>query len=241
MIARLFLCCTMIFATASAQAFGVEGCKGRKDPYRGNPPAPKGMQQQAEHLISVKSLVPDLRVRLAYGTDQNVMGQPFYPPHADCLVLKPLATVLQRVAANLRTQGFGLIAYDCYRPWSVQVELWKACPKRGFVADPKRGSLHNLGAGIDVGLYHLETGAIAEMPSAFDDLSFRSRHNYQGGSKRARAHRRILLKAMKKGGLRAIGSEWWHYELKGARRRYPVLNAPFPVTSRSRHDILSTP
>jgi len=228
MIARFALLVVVGF-TGPAHAFGVEGCKGRKDPYGGKPPAPKGMASTTQHLTALKAQLPDLRIELAYGTDQNIMGKPFYPKGADCLVLKPLATALSRAAETLRDRGFGLIAYDCYRPWSVQVELWKACPKRGLVADPKRGSLHNLGAAIDLGLYHLDTGLVAEMPSAFDDLSRRARHNYQGGSKQARIHRGLLLRAMKGAGLRAIGSEWWHYELKGARRRYRVLDAPLEV------------
>ena len=242
MIARLSLCFAVSLVASSAGAFGVEGCKGRKDPYGGKPPVPKGMGTSAKHLRPLKDVVPDLKVALAYGTDQNVMGQPFYPTGADCLVLKPLAPVLRRVATDLRNEGYGLIAYDCYRPWSVQVELWKACPKRGLVADPKRGSLHNLGAAIDVGLYSLATGEVLEMPSAFDDLSRRARHNYQGGSKQARLHRKILLLAMKRGGLRAIGSEWWHYELRGARRRYPVLDVPLSISASSQgHDVLPTP
>jgi len=242
MIGRFALLGLLVCAGAPADAFGVEGCKGRKDPYGGKPPAPKGMGQSAKHLTPLKDTIPDLRVALAYGTDQNVMGRPFYPKGADCLVLKPLAVILQRVAIDLRSQGFGLIAYDCYRPWTVQVELWKACPKRGLVADPKRGSLHNIGAAIDVGLYRLDSGKTVEMPSAFDDLSPRARHNYKGGSKKSRLHRRTLLLAMKKGGLRAIGSEWWHYELRGARRRYQVLDAPLSVGAQSKgHDVLPTP
>lgn len=231
MIGRIGVLLVVCGLSGAAYAFGVEGCKGRKDPYGGKPPAPKGMKRSTQHLTPLKKTVPDLRVALAYGTDQNIMGRPFYPKGADCLVLKPLAERLQRAATVLRQQGFGLLAYDCYRPWSVQVELWKACPKRGLVADPKRGSLHNLGAAIDVGLYRLDTGETVPMPSAFDDLSFRARHNYQGGSKQARHHRSILLLAMKNAGLRAIGSEWWHYELKAARRRFPVLDAALKISA----------
>lgn len=218
--------------TETSLAYGVEGCKGRKDPYDGKPPAPAGMQREASHLVRLKTKVPDLRLHLAYGTAENVMGRAFYPKDADCLVLPSLAQALVRAAAALRQQGYGLIAYDCYRPWRVQVALWKACPKRGLVADPARGSKHNLGAAIDVGLYHLKTGKKALMPSEFDDLSRRSRHNYMDAPKEALRHRRRLAQAMTGAKLRAIGSEWWHYELRRARARYPVLDAPLPSAAQ---------
>jgi D-alanyl-D-alanine dipeptidase len=206
---------------AQAKGYGTEGCKGRKDPYQGNPPAPKQLIKSGkltDNLVALDESPAGIIVDLKYKTAANFTGKALYPKMAKCWLRPALAQALTRASELLGRGGFGLIVYDCYRPWSVQVQLWTACPKRGLVGDPTRGSHHNRGAAVDLSIFRLKDGVVLKMPSAFDDLSARARHNYPGGSAEERQHRRWLRVTMQRSGLRSIASEWWHYQLPGARR-----------------------
>ena len=217
-----------------AQSYSTEGCKGRRDPYGGNPSKPVGYTrtgQLSDHLVPIDPRSPGIRLELKYTTGDNVTGRPLYPANAQCWVRPALAKALHAAADRLGRGGFGLIVYDCYRPWSAQVALWRACPRRGLVGDPTRGSHHNRGAAVDVGLFRRSDGTKLAMPTEFDDLSHRARHNYSGGSAQSREHRRWLLVTMRKVGLRPIGSEWWHYQLPGARR-WTVLDLPLTASQK---------
>ena len=218
----------LMLLPSQADSFSTEGCRGRKDPYRGKPSKPKRYTASgalSDHLVALDDSIAGLKLDLKYKTKANFTGRSLYPASAKCWVRPRLAQAIKAATKRLSRGGFGLILYDCYRPWAVQVDLWKACPKRGLVGDPTRGSHHNRGAAVDVGLYRLGDGRPLEMPTAFDDLSHRARHNYQGGSAQSREHRRWLLVTMQKVGLRPIGSEWWHYQLTGARH-LSVLDVP---------------
>jgi zinc D-Ala-D-Ala dipeptidase len=223
----------LVWASQGA-GWSLDGCKRAKDPYRGNPPVPKGLVRSGgvtQRLIPLAGQIPDLREALAYARADNVVGRAVYPAAARCLVHPDLAKALVRAAALARGQGFGLLVYDCYRPWRAQVALWSACPKRGLVADPARGSKHNRGVAVDLTLYRLADSVAVSMPSGYDDLSRRARHNYRGGTAQQRRNRGVLKKLMTGAGLRAIGSEWWHYELYRSRR-YPLLDVPFPTPGK---------
>ncbi len=221
MLRTVGLALIALLLAPEAKGYSTEGCKGRKDPYRGKPPAPKGMVRSGDiknKLVTLDASIKGIKVDLKYKTSANFTQKPLYPASAKCWLLPALATKLKQATKRLARGGFGLVVYDCYRPWSVQVSLWQACPKRGLVGDPAKGSHHNRGAAVDLGIYRLSDGKILAMPSAFDDLSHRARHNYQGSTPAAREHRRWLRLTMQRVGLRPIASEWWHYQLPGAGR-----------------------
>jgi D-alanyl-D-alanine dipeptidase len=218
----------LILGLLALGGHSTEGCKGRKDPYMGKPPRPAGLIKHGaltDHLRALDQALPKVKTDLRYRLPDNFTGHALYPQNARCWLRPELVDALEKAAGRLAKGGFGLVVYDCYRPWSVQSKLWAACPKRGLVADPAKGSHHNRGAAVDVGLIRLSDGLPLEMPSAFDDLSHRARHSYSGGSAAARQHRSWLLKTMRRVGLASIGSEWWHYQLRGARR-FALLDLP---------------
>lgn len=218
----------LILALLALGGHSTEGCKGRKDIYKGYPPRPPGLVEKgvlAQYLEALDDAIPTVKIDLQYRLTNNFTGHALYPQDARCWLRPELVQALKKAAARLSKGGFGLVVYDCYRPWSVQTKLWTACPKRGLVADPAKGSHHNRGAAVDLGLIRLSDGQPLAMPSAFDDLSHRARHNYSGGSAEARQHRSWLLKTMRRVGLASIGSEWWHYQLRDARR-FALLDLP---------------
>ncbi len=179
-----------------------------------------------EPLVEATQWVPDLVVDLRYATADNFMKLKVYPDSARCLLLKSAATRLQAAAKVLKAKGYRLKVWDCYRPLSVQFELWKVFPKPGYVADPnKKGSLHNRGAAVDLTLAMPDAGSV-EMPTAYDNFTRAAHHKYDGGTPAATLHRTVLLEAMEGAGFKRNPMEWWHYELPGALG-LPVRDDPF--------------
>ncbi len=178
-----------------------------------------------EPLVEVTTVIPDAVVDLRYATSDNFMKKQVYPPAARCLLLERSARLLVEAAKVLREQGFRLRLYDCYRPHSVQYELWKVMPVPGYVADPKKGSNHNRGGAVDLGLVTLDGGDV-EFPSPYDFFGKAAHHGYTAGSRAALRHRDTLRAAMEGAGFKRNPMEWWHYDLPDAAK-YPLRDEPF--------------
>jgi zinc D-Ala-D-Ala dipeptidase len=179
-----------------------------------------------EPLVEAKDAVPDLVVDLRYATADNFMKLKVYPDSAKCLLMQSATSKLQAAAKTLKAKGYRLKVWDCYRPLSVQFELWKVFPKPGYVADPnKKGSLHNRGAAVDLTLVTADGGEV-EMPTPYDNFTRAAHHAFDGGTSEAMLHRTILLEAMEGAGFKRNPMEWWHYELPGAIA-LPARDEPF--------------
>ncbi len=180
----------------------------------------------APPLVDVGRALPDAVIDLRYATDSNFLGRAIYPEHARCLLLPAVSARLGRAAARLRARGLRLRLYDCYRPLTVQRELWRRFPRKGFVADPAKGSNHNRGAAVDVGLAAAD-GSELELPTPFDTFEPRARADATTGvSAAARRNRDLLRAAMEGAGFRVNRLEWWHYDAPEARRA-SVFDVPF--------------
>jgi D-alanyl-D-alanine dipeptidase len=176
-------------------------------------------------LVDAARLVPDAVLDVRYATAENFVGRRLYP-EARCLLRRPVAERLARAASRLRERGFRLRLYDCYRPLSVQREMWQAFPRRGYVASPAQGSNHNRGAAVDVGLATADGGEV-EMPTAYDAFERRAHASARDGvSPAARRNRGALRRAMEAEGFRVNPMEWWHFDAPEARGA-PVLDVPF--------------
>ncbi len=178
-------------------------------------------------LVDLEGVVPRIRLDVRYATDSNFMGAAFYS-QARAFLQRPAAQALAVVADSLAPYGYGLVIYDAYRPWSVTWAFWEATPPalRHYVANPAKGSRHNRGCAVDLGLYHLDTGATAEMPSDYDEFTRRADPYYPGGTALARWHRDLLRRAMQAQRFSVNPEEWWHFDLAGCES-YPVQNIPF--------------
>jgi zinc D-Ala-D-Ala dipeptidase len=180
-------------------------------------------------LVDVAERIPDAVLDLRYATPDNFLKRKVYPDGARCLLHPDAAANLVKAANALRAQGFRIRLYDCFRPRSVQWQMWKILPKPGYVADPRKGSNHNRGVAVDLTLADLH-GREVEMPTGFDNFTPAAHHGDQSASAAARRHREILLRAMEGAGFRRNAMEWWHYDLQGALK-YPVLEARLAATS----------
>jgi D-alanyl-D-alanine dipeptidase len=180
-------------------------------------------------LVEVIKLDPTIRPDIRYATANNFTGHPLYTqPRA--FLQRPAAEALIRAHRALQTQGYGILIYDAYRPWSVTKTLWDAATENerenGFVADPDTGSKHNRGCAVDVGLYDLKTGREVEMPSGYDEFSERAYPNYAGGPSETRRLRDLLRQAMETEGFEVSKNEWWHFNYRDWKA-YRLLDTPF--------------
>jgi zinc D-Ala-D-Ala dipeptidase len=173
-------------------------------------------------LVNIKQIAPNIRQDIRYATANNFMHRKLYPV-ARCLLHEKVAQQLKAVQIELEKGNLGLKVFDCYRPLSIQKEMWKILPDNRYVANPAQGSRHNRASAIDLTLVDLTTGKALEMPSEFDDFSDRSHINYAGASLAAKSNHQVLRIAMEKHDFKGILTEWWHYDSLDWKK-YPVLD-----------------
>lgn len=193
---------------------------------RATPPA-QPTDLRAPELIELVSLDSSIHLDIRYATTNNFAGTVFYS-QARAFLQRPAAEALLRAHRWLRTQGYGLLIHDGYRPWYVTKAFWDAVPDslHWLVANPANGSRHNRGSAVDLTLYDLKTGKPVEMPGTYDEATPRSFSEYPGGTSRQRWFRELLRKAMEDQGFVRNPEEWWHFDYRDWRR-YPILNLPF--------------
>jgi D-alanyl-D-alanine dipeptidase len=205
-----------LFSILLVAAFG---CKA-------GPPKERG-EFRPPDLVEVIRLDPTVRLDIRYASSNNFLGRPVYE-EARTFLQRPAAEALVRAGQKVRAQGYGLLIFDGYRPWSVTKIFWDATPadKKQFVADPKEGSKHNRGCAVDLTLFDLRTGAEVAMPSAYDEMTERAYADYKGGEAGQRRVRDFLRLAMENEGFTVYEFEWWHFDYKDWKQ-YQILNIPF--------------
>jgi D-alanyl-D-alanine dipeptidase len=174
-------------------------------------------------LVDAAPYVPGLVLDLRYATCRNPFQQVVYDAAVFAL-RRSVAVRLAEVGRALQDRGLRLVAFDGYRPLSVQRRLWELCPVPGYVAPPERGSNHNRGTAVDVGIARAD-GTLVELPSDHDAFGEAAHHDFPGCSPAAAANRALLLGVMRRAGFRENRMEWWHYDAPGALD-HPVLDLP---------------
>ena len=190
------------------------------------PPVETGPFRKTD-LVELVKLDPTIRLDIRYATKNNFLGKKVYK-EARAFLQRPAAEALVRVNQKLRSQGYGLVVHDGYRPWAVTKAFWDATPedKKIFVADPAKGSRHNRGCAIDLSMFDLKTGVTVRMPSEYDEMTERSHINYECATPETKRLREILRSAMVAEGFAVYEPEWWHYDYKDWKE-YPIGNVKF--------------
>lgn len=164
-------------------------------------------------LVDLAELDPDLVLDMRYARTDNFLGRAVYA-EPRCLLVPDAARRLLAAERTLRDQGYRLVVWDCYRPLSVQREMWSILPDPTYVADPAKGSRHNRGAAVDVGLLRAD-GRPVPLPTAHDDFTPRAHRDATDLPAEAIASRERLERAMVEAGWSPLPSEWWHFDAEG--------------------------
>lgn len=189
-----------------------------------NTPARAGQGE----LVELTQLDPSIRLDIRYATANNFTGRSLYDQPRAFLV-QPAAEALARAHKAAAVEGYGLTIFDAYRPWRITKALWDATPpgpQRNYVANPKKGSKHNRGCAVDLSLHRLDSGALVEMPSGYDEFSQRAHRDFMAASPEAIANRARLERWMEAEGFRGISNEWWHFDFNGWEN-FPILDIAF--------------
>ena len=186
--------------------------KLREEAAKAAVPAALAAGEQA-HLVDAAT-VAGVKVNSVYAGSDNLFGAPLYTT-SKLFVSKEAAAALGKVQQRLAPYGYGLVLWDAYRPWSVSKLANLALPegKKDMLEDPEvKGSVHNTGNAVDVGLYSLDSGEELDMGCGFDEPSLRQYASYAGGTSRERYLRSLLREEMELQGFKGIEMEWWHFE-----------------------------
>lgn len=180
------------------------------------------------NLVEIKELDPSLKLDIKYATKENFLGRPVYK-EAKAFLQREVAEELIKINKELKAKGYSLIIFDGYRPWSVTKIFWDETPieKRTFVADPKKGSIHNRGCAVDLSLLDLKTGSEVKMPCPYDEFSERAYPSYKNAKEEEIKSRNFLIYEMEKSGKFKVNAyEWWHFDYKDCDK-YPILDLSF--------------
>ncbi len=188
---------------------------------------PVALQQGTQaQLVNLLTSVSGAKADLRYAAANNCFGQPLYTA-AKAYAAAETAAALNKAAQVLQQEGYGLLIWEAYRPWSASKLAWDLLPadKKSMLAAPEKGDIHNTGLAVDVSLYSLQTGQPAAMISDYDEVSPRQFAGYTGGTTEERHLRDHLRQVMVQSGFKASKEEWWHFSL-GDGTGYAHLNVP---------------
>jgi D-alanyl-D-alanine dipeptidase len=188
-------------------------------------------------LVDAATVVSELQVELKYSTTDNFMGKDVYGDLTICRLQEDAAKKLARAQELLRKArpDLRLRVYDCARPHSIQIEMWKlvkGTKKQAYVADPKVGSFHSYGCAVDLTIATVD-GKPLDMGTPYDHFGPEAHVTgevalFEAGklSAEAWANRLLLREAMVRAGMRPLGHEWWHFDCatrKEAKAKYPRI------------------
>ena len=167
-------------------------------------------------FVNLKEYSSDFIYNMKYATADNFLKNKVYDCEACYLRYK---TVKALIKANEKfiKKGYKIMLFDCYRPLDIQKKMWQIVSNPNYVADPKKGSIHNRGGAVDITLVD-STGVAIDMGTPFDFFGIEASHDYENLADEVKENRRMLRKIMTRSGFRIFESEWWHYNLKNARR-----------------------
>jgi D-alanyl-D-alanine dipeptidase len=165
-------------------------------------------------FVNLKDYSNDFVYDMKYATSDNFLKAKVYDCAECFLRLKTVKAVIE-ANTSFMEMGYKIKFFDCYRPLDIQKKMWKIVSNPSYVADPKKGSIHNRGGAVDITLVD-SNGKELEMGTSFDFFGVEASHNYLNLSPKILANRQLLKKIMKEKGFNSLDSEWWHYNLKTA-------------------------
>jgi zinc D-Ala-D-Ala dipeptidase len=184
-------------------------------------PFPTILKSEDTTFVDLKSYSSHFILDIKYATSDNFLKAKVYDCASCYLRLKTVKKLIEASVA-LNKKGYKVKIFDCYRPLSVQKKMWDIVQDANYVANPARGSIHNRGGAVDITLTD-KNGKELDMGTPFDFFGVESSHNYKKLSKSILKNRLLLKNTMLKHNFESLETEWWHYNLEGAKQ-FPLSN-----------------
>jgi D-alanyl-D-alanine dipeptidase len=167
-------------------------------------------------FVNLRNYSNDFLYDMKYATSDNFLKEKVYPCDECFLRVKTVKALLE-ANTSFMEKGYRIVIFDCYRPKAIQKKMWKLVPDANYVANPKKGSIHNRGGAVDISLVD-SNGVALNMGTEFDFFGKEASHNYQLLSPEVLANRKLLKEVMLQHRFTSFDSEWWHYNLSGSSK-----------------------
>ena len=190
-------------------------------------------------LVDLQTWVPGLITDLRYSGSNNFLGRDIYGCLSKAYATQETALKLRKAMQSLTKAmpGYRFLVFDAARPLRCQWDLWNALSmpakaRRIYVADPRRGSIHNYGCALDLTICDAG-GKPLDMGTDFDFFGeaaqprCEERLRAKGRISSSQLKNRILLRTcMRSAGFLGTSSEWWHFNscsLRKAKTKFKAI------------------
>ena len=188
-------------------------------------------------LIDIHAIDKSIKVDLVNSNPaNNYFRENYYNGLNKAYLRKEVAIKLSLAQKHLKSQfpEYSILIMDAARPRSVSQLMYdkmKGTKFERYVANPKKGSMHNYGIAVDVTIVD---GNDKEVDMGFTPFYKSSLSIYWGYAKlkmfdlseAQNQNRELLANVMKKAGFFPLSYEWWHFNglKKGeARKKYQII------------------
>jgi len=163
-----------------------------------------------DELVDVRRHSDSIYIDMMMTKEDSIAGGNVYGQQI-CLLQQGTLNKLLEADKMFQEDGYSIIIYDAYRPYSVTCTMYDIHKNGTYVAGKRFGSVHNKGAAIDMSLVDNTTGEPIEMPSPIHTLNETSNRTYPKMTDTAKENMIYMADIMKKAGFTTIQSEWWHF------------------------------
>ena len=189
-------------------------------------------------LVDVNTIDDTIQVDLVNSDPKkNYFRDNYYSGLNKAYLRKEVAIKLSNAQMFLKINHpkFSLLILDAARPRSVSKKMYekmKGTKFEKYVANPKKGSMHNLGIAIDITGVDEKSNEIDMGFSTFRksklELYWQFAKLKMGFKlkKEQAENRKLLADTMKKAGFLPLSYEWWHFNgmpKDQARRMYNII------------------
>ncbi len=181
---------------------------------------PAQIDYDTTQWTEITRLDPTILLDLRYATANNFVKEKMYAC-GRCFFRVAVAKALVKANQVLKKQGYALKMYDCYRPRPIQWKLWEKVPDPRYVADPRKGSMHNRGMAADLTIVDKD-GKELDMGTEFDYFGEKAYHAYTKLPKAVLDNRKLLKNTMASVGMKFTTTEWWHYSYRA--KTFPIAD-----------------
>jgi zinc D-Ala-D-Ala dipeptidase len=160
-------------------------------------------------FVELITLDASILIDIKYATTDNFVKEKMYNC-GRCFLRPEVAAAIVLAHKKLQKKGLGLKIFDGYRPRPFQQRLWDKVPDDRFVTNPKKGSMHNRGAAVDLTIVD-KKGKELDMGTPFDFFGEKAYQTCTDLPKNVLDNRKLLRETLAEFGFKHIRTEWWHY------------------------------